>query len=249
MVHRGYERKEDEFVENNIRFRIISSKMLERFKNTQSFTLTEMLHGQYQFSKTAREIMLLSMDKWFQWLLLFERELIRNPSDVFDENMCLEMIQESHETTRLVREILMKHTEVFERDMTEIWLTSTETGFLGWSEVLAAYSGKEDIEAFSGIATFLTEIMETMKFILYEIDYLVSDGSDPFICLTNTCHLAKTEYGIDILSPRINTYKSFFPEITRLTMKNYSDIKSIKTCASELSTTSIEIVPEEMGTI
>ncbi len=249
MTDRKYRRREDEFIENNIRFRIISSKMLERYKNTQSFTLTEMLHGQYEFSKTSRETILLSMDRWFQWLLFFEKELIKNKENIFTEHLCLEMIEESHETTRSVRDTLVKFPDIFEREATEMWLTSTQTSFLGWSEVLASYVGKENIEAFSGVATFLTEIMETMKFILYEIDYLVHDGSKPFVCLTNTCILAKEKYGLNILEKRVDTYSSKYPGISNFILKNYSDSKSTQMCADDLSAKGITFTVEEIGGI
>lgn len=47
------------YVLNNIRFRSVSSKALERYYNSKSFILNVLIDEQRQFSQVAREILLL----------------------------------------------------------------------------------------------------------------------------------------------------------------------------------------------
>ncbi len=243
-------RKEDEFIENNIRFRIISSKMLERYKNTQSFVLTEMLHGQYKFSRTSREIMLFSMDKWFKWLTDLERELIRDASNTFNEEILKDLLNKTVRTDSIIIGTIMSRPDVFNTEEAKLWMDARKNTILGWQFVLKSFLGRESSEAFSSISAFLVEAIESMKFSLYETDYLIHDGSTPFVCITNTCLHAKEDYGINILENKLTVYKDYFPDLNKIVVKNYSDAKYVETCLRSIeSIKGMSFVMEEVGGI
>jgi len=64
-------------IENNLPFRIESSRILSNFKLSQSFVLLELTKTRtHKFSTTAKELILAKYDTWFLFLMEVERILI-----------------------------------------------------------------------------------------------------------------------------------------------------------------------------
>jgi len=64
-------------IENNLPFRIESSRILSNFKLSQSFVLLELTKTTtHKFSTTAKELILAKYDIWFLFLMEVERILI-----------------------------------------------------------------------------------------------------------------------------------------------------------------------------
>lgn len=223
------------FVENNIHFRIVSSKMLERYKNTQSFVLTEMIYGQYKFSKTAREIMMLSMDKWFNWLVWLERTLIKDDKNVFTREIFEATIIQKRQVDDAIVKTTIDRPDVFSQYETEVWVQSRLSTIKSWEDIIRTIIGEDSKSAFSIISSFVTEAIESLKFSLYEIDYLVNVGKNPFLCITNTCMHAKLDYGVNILEYKLEAYTALFPDVKEYILKNYSDAKQTNVCSSGLA--------------
>jgi len=77
-------------IENNLPFRIESSRILANFKLSQSFVLLELTKTTtHRFSTTAKELMLAKYDVWFLFLMELERIMImtstpENTKRIFD---------------------------------------------------------------------------------------------------------------------------------------------------------------------
>ncbi len=210
------------FTENNIQFRIVSSKMIERYKASQSFVLSEMLHGEYKFSKTSKEIALLVMDVTFGWLISFENYLIRDGVDFFDENAKTFIINSAIESEKYYMDIIKSRTDIFDNEIVSVWDTVHQSKFNMIIELLNKNIGKSDIESFSTIVSVLIEMIDTLKFELYEIDYLVHGGNKPFLCLTDLTIMSLHDFGQNQLISRGELYSSHFNIEKKFLLKNYS---------------------------
>ena len=77
-------------IENNLPFRIESSRILANFKLSQSFVLLELTKTTtHRFSTTAKELMLAKYDVWFLFLVELERIVVmtatpENTKRIFD---------------------------------------------------------------------------------------------------------------------------------------------------------------------
>lgn len=211
-----------EFTENNIEFRISSSKMMERYKNTQSFVLSEMLYGEYKFSKTSKEIALITMDIVFGWMVTLENYLIRDRRELFDENARL-FAHESAETARdYYFNTILKHDEIFKKEVVDVWTDLHNDKFSMLLNVLGSCVGMKDIDAFSYIVNTLTEAMDALKFELYEIDYLLENGKRPFLCLSDMSLVILRDFNKNQLLFRAGVYKKHFDISDSFVLKNYS---------------------------
>jgi len=66
----------EEYIPNNLEFRMYSAKAREEYSNAQSFALGQLLTNKaHKFSPTAKELLLLKYDMWLQWLLQCEKYL------------------------------------------------------------------------------------------------------------------------------------------------------------------------------
>ena len=212
-----------DYVENNIEFRIVSSKMIERYKSTQSFVLSEMIHGEYKFSKTSKEIVLLVTDTVFAWVIGLENYLIRDGVPVFDTEAKDFAIKKAIEVEKYYMDIIRTKSEIFDSEIAEVWESVHIEKFSNILEILSELEGTSDIEAFSTIVAILIEMLDTLKFELYEIDYLVNDGEDPFLCMTDLCIISTQQYGKFLLPIRAKIYNERFNiKEEGFIFKNYS---------------------------
>ena len=80
-----------EYVGNNIEYRIGSSAALARFKETQSFILSQLaINPFHKFSVSAKEILLFKFDVWFDLLCEIEQYMLIKQSDAtYEEIMVL----------------------------------------------------------------------------------------------------------------------------------------------------------------
>ena len=233
-----------EFTENNIQFRIISAKLLERYKATQSFILMEMLHGDYKFSKTSREISLLVTDISFSWIMSLESYLIRDGVSQFTKEAA-DFAEETLDENRLyVQEVFKKNPSIFDEKIVKVWRKVQDDKIKISRTILDKCVGKEDMEAFSIIANTLIEALSSLKFELYEIDYIVNNGKRPFLCLTDLNVLLRDFYDENLLTKRALIYKKCF-NIDSFALKNYSQEDRLRYYSKDLERAGISLQIEE----
>jgi len=211
-----------EYAENNIQFRVVSSKMMERFKSTQSFVLSEMIHGEYKFSKTSKEIAILAMDSIFGWVVSLENYLIRDGVDNFDSNAKEFAISKALEIERYYVSIIEDRDDIFDPRFVKVWKKNHILKLNLVLDILNKLEGMSDIEAFSTVVNTLIEMMDSIKFELYEMDYLISGGTTPFLCMTDLCILVAQEFKLFILPERAKMYIEEFGIEDGFVFKNYS---------------------------
>jgi len=211
-----------DFTENNIQFRVISSKLLERYKGSQSFVLSEMVHGKFKFSKTSRELAILIMDTTFAWLIQMENYLIRDDDSIFNKNAVEFSMKSVNELDAYILSLINKHSDIFSEKVSTPWRLIHESQISLITKVIKSVEGFSDIEAFSTIANVIIEMIDTLKFQLYEIDSLNNETSKPPLCLTDLCILSVSEFDFFPMLERAKVYNSIFDIENGFYFKNYS---------------------------
>ena len=237
-----------DYTENNIEFRIVSSKMVERFKSTQSFVLSEMLYGEYKFSKSSREIVLLVMDTAFGWITSIEDYLIRDSVDIFDEKAKDFAVESLKRASQYALDTVTGKPEIFQTTLGDVWkivhVKKKEIMFRALDECI----GKRDLDAFSTISALLIEMLDSLKFELYEIDYLINDGSKPFLCLTDLNVYDMHVAGDNDLLFKANLYTEKFPIEKTFAIKNYSQEHNPIIYVSELEHNGYTVINKSFRT-
>lgn len=178
--------KINEFSPNNIGFRISSTKIMERFKQTQNFLFVEMEYGTYPFNRTSKEIALLYTDRMFSWLVGLEAFIIKNKylSELTKEQK--DGVSKSFfDTMNYICDITKQHADLFDPTFVSVW---KEVRFPIEEEISELFSESKHqgtVALYTDASNLIIESIEEMRLDLYEIDYLKNGGERPFLCITD----------------------------------------------------------------
>ena len=219
IEYRGYS-------ENNINFRIASSKMMERYKSQQFFILTEMESGSYKFSKTSRELAIIFMDSIFAWIITVENYLIRSHSHIFTHSTRHEIGEKLIDVIDYVSSVAEANCDIFDKKEADIILRIIKERRQLADEILAKTVGENISDAFSYIVNMIIESLDNFRFELYEVDYLINSGKKPFLCITDFMIDIHMNFNVCIAHTRASIYKEEFG-VEKFNIKNYSSSPSV----------------------
>lgn len=160
------------FAFNNIKYRSVTSKALEWYYNSKAFILNELSDSRNDFSRGARELLLMMLNNYKEWTDFSERYLldkkIVSEADIDLLIQKLDAISESNIT------IFESHTEVFPPELVKLWKKNRNTirdFFI--EEAKRECIGVDHLVAYPFlINTLLSALLSTM-YMLYEIDCLL----------------------------------------------------------------------------
>ena len=174
-----------QYTPNNIVFRISSAKMLERFKATQGFVLTEMEYGQYKFSRTSKEVALLYCDTTFRALMAIEKRIVKAKEDIVTVPFASDIMSVLIEGIGYVQAVTDANPKVFSREYVDIWREVHLPLSKIIERVIEENVGNDMSLFFVSMATILIDSIDSIRFELYEIDYILSGGKNPFLVIKN----------------------------------------------------------------
>ena len=239
-----------DFFSNNIRFRIHSSKALEKWKNVQSFQLNQLINGRFYFPFDRREILLLKYDLWSRWLYEIENLCIEMSGDHLDNkttDLDIEYIIFLAEKTADKYEniILHEYPDRFDIDFAKIWLEIHEDAFVYMLNVIRTFSGLSFDLFYTALVDLLCEVMQYTLTEIYELDMLYCENNIkckecrnnyecqarkqqmanehlPFLIVSPLSIKAHQLYGESFTCKRLKKYKRYF-DIEEVYIKNYTD--------------------------
>lgn len=202
------------YVLNNIRFRSVSSKSLERYYNVKAFVLAEMSDERRQFSVAARETLLLTFNSYSNWILEVEN-LMLNQSEITKELLYL-MLSKQCGLVATNNVILDTHTQVFTPEFIQVWRQAHVHVNAAFKLRAKTIVGLTPMEAYPLLLDALVDALRMTMYELYELDCLM--GSDLVIKpnTTNRCHTSNL---VTYISPGdVGYYMStgLFPILERL---------------------------------
>lgn len=165
------------YVLNNIRFRSVSSKALERYYNAKSFILTELLDERKQFSKVAREIQLLFFNSYSDWASKVE-SLLLNRNKVEDTDIQI-IFQRYGEVINDNRQIFKIHSDVFLPEFFRVFAANHKHIPENFKREVRMTSGMSQLEAYPLIIEALVSALQNTLYELYEIDCLLGSNLVP----------------------------------------------------------------------
>jgi hypothetical protein len=233
------------YILNNIRFRSVSSKALERYYNAKSFILNELVDEKNQFSETAREIMLLFFNNYSEWALKVESLLLNRTTITEDDvQIILTRYGELIESNKLIFGV---HAEVFKPEFISVWGKNHKHIQRTFKDVIKSSVGLSQMQAYPIIIDALVSALQTTLFELYEVDCLL--GSDLVLkkVTSNRTSVANlvtyvdectenyyNKHGVNVIAERVRSYSDILkvPELD-VVIKNYTQ-KSVALRESDL---------------
>lgn len=162
------------YVLNNIRFRSVSSKALERYYNSKSFILNELIDERKQFSQVAREIQLLFFNTYSDWASKVE-SLLLNRSKV-DESDIKIIFQRFGEVVESNKQIFAIHSDVFRPEFLKTFAAVHKHIPQSFKRRVRESIGISQLEAYPLIIDALVAALQRTLYELYEIDCLLGSN-------------------------------------------------------------------------
>jgi hypothetical protein len=159
------------FMSNNIKYRSTTAKALEEYYSTKAFILNELSDSRNDFSKGAREILLMMLNNYKEWTDFTEQYLLDKkqvvPQDVEVVVSNLQRISSVNMT------VFESHPEVFPPEFIQLWkLVGHNTTRYFFQRVRRA-AGKDHLEAYPFLIDCLLSCLQSIMYTLFEIDCLL----------------------------------------------------------------------------
>lgn len=229
------------FNENNIHFRIYSSKALEKYKHYQSFNLNQLVHGKFPFRKTSKEILLLKYDMWFRWLMRIEGYIVANNIEKIKEEHIDIFLYYASLTNALYQKTMQEYPQYFNPSFLNIWMKFHTLLHKYLHTQLKLSPTTDSTYFFNHISDILIEVMDSTVYELVEMEVMLNKyeisicpnknkmeefspaGSVPFLIYNS---IGENYYKIineSLLANRVKLYKNYIPTLDKVYIKNYTD--------------------------
>lgn len=225
------------YVQNNIRFRSVSSMALRGFYNSKSFILNELIDERKQFSQVAREVMLLFFNSYSDWVTKVESLLLNRL--YVDESDVYIIFQRFGEVVESNKHIFTIHNDVFLPHFMQVWGRAHRHIPKTFKRKCKQVVGMSQLEAYPLIIDALVNALQSTWYELYEIDCLLgsnmvtrrvtTNASNPDNLLTyideDTLDYFK-QTGTFVLQERLNYYLDHVVKsdlVVPIVVKNYTE--------------------------
>lgn len=161
-----------EFVGNNIEYRIGSSGALARFKESQTFTLDQVAFNPFhKFSTSAKEIILLKYDVWWDFLNELEQYFLMSHENGIYLSEILELAEIR---TEYYTKTLRKQTKIIDQEYFEIWnsLHADLYNYLLKTIGKIVDTDLAPVSIFGSIVDTLSKVLSQTLFELQELDII-----------------------------------------------------------------------------
>ena len=227
----------ENYILNNIGFRISSATALSKFKAGQAFDFNELvsMKDNFSFSSASRETLLLNYDLWFKWILKLEASFLKQEKDIM--NIIMDSLRSQYIS---VIDIMASHPKVF----TNCIIKQIEVAHIP-TNLLLDYDVREVSEentyvAFSKIVSAISKKLHRLLFELHEFEFAQRPGEE-FLTFTNSSLSAFNKIGMYPTIERAKFYKKEFG-VSTFSIKNYASVFTIdKSVLDILSANDINI--------
>ena len=161
-----------EYIENNIKFRILTSSEFIKYKTAQTFILKEIeFNTIFNFSKTSKEIILFKFDVWFDFLCELEQYLLRKP--ILNEDDLFKIENLAKEREIYIKKVMFENEKTFDKDFLSIWI-KVHNQFTNFFKNILKIRGEIEREYyFERIMNILILSMQHLLYEIYEIDNII----------------------------------------------------------------------------
>lgn len=206
--------------ENNIEFRIASATALSEFKAVQAHSFIQVCRKEFEFTHAAREVVLLSYDRFSQWLLKMERAFLleekKYPSTSLKQLIYSTFVEE----LGYIEEICQTHQSIFNPEILDyLKLIHKYTRQL-IADIFTKNLLQPSHKAFVDISSSTSEYLQHLLLAMHEFNNNIHKKREPFVCVGRFCLLPANTKLVS-LSQRAAYFKDRLGRT--LTLKNYTD--------------------------
>lgn len=199
------------FYRNNIGFRQVSSNVQAQFLNSKSFVLQEMTGQDYQFSDTARDIMLHIYKVWTTALMEYEEYFVKEAQDIITDKMLEHCSFEIKQKLAAFGQHLKHNPEYYDTTFIKPFLAiSGEVHKDLIYRFNKAFLGQKIILAYKDLGLLAINHLNHLLFVIHEIDNMVYNrDSQPFVYIDSVDVKALHCFDKSYTNNRLAIYRKF----------------------------------------
>ena len=219
-----------EYTPNNIEFRINSSMLLAKFKNSQAQSFKELQYNRagHKFSNTAKELVLLSYSVWSYFLISLEQKLIechtlKRNLDVIKETLINGILQKEDCIKKLSK------SSEFDQEFLELWLQVHERNKKFILSEIEAIRDANPTYLFTKLTNIIIDTLNEIVLETYEIDHLYARTNDTIILYIDDYLIKVSEkIGEDVFIFKLNKYIDYSKNSKGIIFKSYIPFQAVK---------------------
>lgn len=197
---------------------------MSKFKETQTFILSEVEFGKYKYSKSAKEFMLLYLDASFKMLIQIEDLIIKNHYTKFTAQAQRDIMSFMLNKSEYISKVIFHHNNFFSKELFSIW-EDIHKPYREYISFKLKQLVDSSIEAsFKSIGELIIEEIDMVRFEIYEIDRLASKQFPiQILTVTNTCMKLYEEMKIVYPAYRAQIYIDKLDAQKGFSLRDYTD--------------------------
>lgn len=159
------------FMSNNIKYRSVTAKTLECYYNTKAFILNELSDTRNDFSKGAREILLMMLNNYKEWTDFTEQYLL--DKKIVGQQEVDVVLSNLQKITSVNTTVFESHPEIFPPELLKLWRKVDINNAQYFHQRIQRAVGMDHLEAYPYLINCLLNSLQTVMCELYEIDCLL----------------------------------------------------------------------------
>jgi hypothetical protein len=138
--------------------------------------------------------------------------------------------------------VVAENEEAFDPKFIEIWRDVHLPISKLIERIVEKSLGDEISVAFQAIGGILADSIDTVRFELYELDYMINSGKKPFLTITDLCLPVLAYTGKNLPEDRARVYMEKLGVKNSFELKNYTDSYSLfVSCGEKLTSKGINL--------
>lgn len=233
---------------NNIIFRISSASAISKFKQVQAHSFVQLARKEFNFDEGAKEVVLLSYDRFSNWIYRIEKISISVGEQYTPANLKAPFVESFLDELRVIHNVMLSHLALFYSDIVSYVKCIHDYSAEMVPDMITNKMVSSMDVAYSSIVEITSDYLQHILVAMHEYNSNVVQKSKlPFISIANFC--------LNLENPTLK----FMPCLERLKffkkrgfgdtfiLKNYSDDPNVLHELSDIAfkTLGVTIVEEK----
>ncbi len=228
---------------NNIIFRISSASAISKFKQVQAHSFTQLARKEFNFDEGAKEVVLLSYDRFSNWIIRIEKISISVGEQYTPANLKAPFVESFLDELRVIQNVMLSHSNLFYPDLNAyVKLIHDYSAELIPDMITNSMVNSMDT-AYAAIVGITSDYLQHILVAMHEYNNNIvhKTKQPPFVSIANFC--LNLEYPLLKYTPCLKRLK-FFKEAgvgDTFILKNYSDYPEAHSELAELASKTLGI--------
>jgi hypothetical protein len=218
---------------NNIEFRIASADAIGKFKTTQAHSFLQVCRREFDFDICSREVVLLSYERFSQWLMDTEKEFLIEERKMPSSDLIETVVSSFVEVLEGIEKVTEENPKIFPLQLVKYLKMIHAYSTKIMKVALPTAMKKTSAKSFGQVTLLASEYLQHLLIAMHEYNNNLLLKREPFICVSDFSKISYSTFPFISLRTRAE----FFREqegLKTFVLKNYSSDDML---AAEVATT------------